>query len=147
MDVTFFAGCTVSGQVDTPTYQGSDIPDQDVDDNENAAPPPPSAPPSNMFTNFTGYENTNFGQLQVIYNLVPIRFLIAPVRRSSDLGFMHMPKRHLSTPVAWVLQEYLKNLAIFAALQHQVGSSKGTVNVMTVRLNSVTVGGCTEFTC
>ena len=46
-----------------PTYTGSDVPDQDVDDNENAAPPPPTAPPPDMFGTFAGYENTSFGQL------------------------------------------------------------------------------------
>ena len=47
-----------------PSYTGSDVPDQDVDDNdENAAPPPTTGPPpSDMFGTFAGYENTSFGQ-------------------------------------------------------------------------------------
>ncbi|KAL9959449.1 hypothetical protein ACROYT_G032774 [Oculina patagonica] len=49
------------GEAQAPSYTGSDVPDQDVDDNENAAPPPPSAPPADMFGKFAGYENVNFG--------------------------------------------------------------------------------------
>lgn len=50
------------GEVQAPSYTGSDVPDQDVDDNENAAPPPPSAPPADMFGKFAGYEMVNFGK-------------------------------------------------------------------------------------
>ncbi|KAK2571489.1 Protein SSUH2-like protein [Acropora cervicornis] len=50
------------GQSQLPTkYTGSDVPDQDVDDNENAVPPAPTAPPPDMFGTFAGYENANFG--------------------------------------------------------------------------------------
>lgn len=51
----------LTGEAQTPSYVGSDIPDQDVDDNENAAPPPPSAPPAEMFGKFAGYESVSFG--------------------------------------------------------------------------------------
>ena len=54
--------CSVIGEAQTPSYTGSDVPDQDVDDNENAAPPPPTAPPADMFSKFAGYENVNFGR-------------------------------------------------------------------------------------
>lgn len=51
------------GQAQLPTkYTGSDIPDQDVDDDENAVPPAPTAPPPDMFGTFAGYENANFGE-------------------------------------------------------------------------------------
>jgi len=51
-----------TGQSQLPTkYTGSDVPDQDVDDNENAVPPAPTAPPPDMFGTFAGYENANFG--------------------------------------------------------------------------------------
>ena len=51
------------GQSQLPTkYTGSDVPDQDVDDNENAVPPAPTAPPPDMFGTFAGYENANFGE-------------------------------------------------------------------------------------
>ncbi|XP_068759204.1 protein SSUH2 homolog isoform X2 [Montipora capricornis] len=51
------------GNVQAPSYTGSDVPDQDVDDNdENAAPPPTTGPPPpDMFGTFAGYENTSFG--------------------------------------------------------------------------------------
>ena len=42
-----------------PTW---DVPNQDLDENPNAAPPAPSAPPPDMFSNFSGYENTSFGK-------------------------------------------------------------------------------------
>lgn len=54
--------CFFTGEAQAPSYTGSDIPDQDVDDNENAAPPPPSAPPADMFGSYAGYENVNFGK-------------------------------------------------------------------------------------
>jgi len=54
--------CFFAGEAQAPSYTGSDVPDQDVDDNENAAPPPPSAPPADMFGSYTGYENVNFGK-------------------------------------------------------------------------------------
>lgn len=50
-----------TGEAQTPSYTGSDVPDQDVDDNENAAPPPPTAPPAEMFGKFAGYESVGFG--------------------------------------------------------------------------------------
>jgi len=50
-----------AGEAQAPSYTGSDVPDQDVDDNENAAPPPPTAPPADMFGSYAGYENVNFG--------------------------------------------------------------------------------------
>lgn len=49
------------GEVQTPSYTGSDVPDEDVDDNENATAPPPTAPPADMFSTYAGYENTGFG--------------------------------------------------------------------------------------
>ena len=52
----------VLGEVDTPSYSGPDVPDNDVDDNPNAQPPPPSAPPVDMFGALPGYENVGFGQ-------------------------------------------------------------------------------------
>ena len=58
--IFFFIEC--AGEAQTPSYVGSDIPDQDVDDNENAAPPPPSAPPAEMFGKFAGYESVSFGR-------------------------------------------------------------------------------------
>ena len=51
-----------AGEAQAPSYTGSDVPDQDVDDNENAAPPPPSAPPADMFGSYAGYENVGFGK-------------------------------------------------------------------------------------
>ena len=54
--------CFFAGEAQAPSYTGSDIPDQVVDDNENAAPPPPSAPPADMFGSYAGYENVNFGK-------------------------------------------------------------------------------------
>nr|XP_058949494.1 protein SSUH2 homolog [Pocillopora verrucosa] len=51
----------VTGEAQTPSYTGSDVPDQDVGDNENATPPPPSAPPADMFGKFAGYESVSFG--------------------------------------------------------------------------------------
>ncbi|XP_031562047.1 protein SSUH2 homolog [Actinia tenebrosa] len=51
----------VGGEVDTPSYTGSDIPDQDVEGKENAAPPTPTAPPPSLFGTLPGYENTNYG--------------------------------------------------------------------------------------
>ncbi len=59
LPVTWFS---LVGEVQAPSYTGSDVPDQDVDDNENAAPPPSSAPPADMFGKFAGYENVNFGK-------------------------------------------------------------------------------------
>lgn len=53
--------CYFVGEAQTPSYTGSDVPDQDVDDNENAAPPPPTAPPAEMFGKFAGYESVGFG--------------------------------------------------------------------------------------
>lgn len=50
------------GEVQTPSYTGSDVPDEDVDDNENATAPPPTAPPADMFSTYAGYENTGFGE-------------------------------------------------------------------------------------
>ena len=47
-------------------YTGSDVPDQDVDDDENAVPPAPTAPPPDMFGTFAGYENANFGECKGI---------------------------------------------------------------------------------
>ena len=52
----------LAGEAQAPSYTGSDVPDQDVDDNENAAPPPPSAPPADMFGSYAGYENVGFGK-------------------------------------------------------------------------------------
>ena len=54
-----------AGEVQAPSYTGSDVPDQDVDDNENAAPPPPSAPPADMFGSYAGYENVGFGKCKM----------------------------------------------------------------------------------
>lgn len=54
--------CFFAGEAQAPSYTGSDIPDQDVDDNENAVPPPASAPPADMFGSYAGYENVNFGK-------------------------------------------------------------------------------------
>lgn len=50
-----------AGRVDQPTYTGSDVPTQDVFDNQFAKAPVPSAPPPNMFAQYSGYENTHFG--------------------------------------------------------------------------------------
>ncbi|KXJ25376.1 Protein SSUH2-like [Exaiptasia diaphana] len=52
---------SLGGDVDTPTYTGSDIPDQDVEGNDNAGPPAPSAPPPSLFGPLPGYENMNYG--------------------------------------------------------------------------------------
>lgn len=51
-----------SGAVDRPTYSGSDVPPQDVFDNQFAKAPPPSAPPADMFAHYSGYENTQYGE-------------------------------------------------------------------------------------
>lgn len=53
--------CSLLGEAQAPSYTGSDVPDQDVNDNENAAPPLPTAPPADMFGSYAGYENVNFG--------------------------------------------------------------------------------------
>lgn len=50
-----------AGRVDQPTYSGSDVPTQDVFDNQFSKAPVSSAPPPNMFTQYSGYENTHFG--------------------------------------------------------------------------------------
>ena len=67
------------GEVQTPSYTGSDIPDEDVDDNENATAPPPTAPPADMFSTYAGYENTGFGEWLIIYrswdNTFPLPYL------------------------------------------------------------------------
>ncbi|KAJ7383913.1 hypothetical protein OS493_025240 [Desmophyllum pertusum] len=52
---------TISGRVDRPTYTGSDVPAQDVFDNQFAKAPAPSAPPPDMFAHYSGYENTQYG--------------------------------------------------------------------------------------
>ncbi|CAH3180765.1 unnamed protein product [Porites lobata] len=49
------------GRVDRPTYSGSDVPAQDMFDNQFAKAPVPSAPPADMFAQYSGYENTRFG--------------------------------------------------------------------------------------
>ena len=56
-----FCSCLLIESYDTgqPTW---DVPNQDLDENPNAAPPAPSAPPPDMFSNFSGYENTSFGK-------------------------------------------------------------------------------------
>lgn len=52
-----------SGAVDRPTYSGSDVPPQDVFDNQFAnKAPQPSAPPPDMFGHYSGYENTQYGE-------------------------------------------------------------------------------------
>lgn len=51
-----------AGRVDRPTYSGSDVPAQDVFDNQFAKAPVPSAPPADMFAQYSGYENTRFGK-------------------------------------------------------------------------------------
>ena len=50
-------------RVDRPTYTGSDVPSQDVSDNQHVKPPAPSAPPPDMFAQYSGYENTQFGNV------------------------------------------------------------------------------------
>ena len=57
----FFMQMLLIGEVQTPSYTGSDVPDEDVDDNENATVPAPTAPPADMFSTYAGYENTGFG--------------------------------------------------------------------------------------
>ena len=57
----FFMQMLLTGEVQTPSYTGSDVPDEDVDDNENATAPAPTAPPADMFSTYAGYENTGFG--------------------------------------------------------------------------------------
>ena len=51
-----------AGRVDRPTYTGSDVPPQDVFDNQFAKAPVPSAPPPDMFMQYSGYENTHYGR-------------------------------------------------------------------------------------
>jgi len=55
----------IEGEAQTPSYTGSDVPDRDVEDNENATPPPLTVPPAEMFGTYEGYENTNFGLWQL----------------------------------------------------------------------------------
>ena len=43
--------CFFAGEAQAPSYTGSDIPDQDVDDNDN-----------DMFGSYAGYENVIFGK-------------------------------------------------------------------------------------
>lgn len=50
-----------AGRAEQPTYTGSDVPAQDVFDNQFSKAPGPSAPPPDMFAQYTGYENTHFG--------------------------------------------------------------------------------------
>ena len=56
-----------TGRVDRPTYSGSDVPPQDVFDNQFGKPPAPSAPPPDMFAHYSGYEQTQFGRLMRIF--------------------------------------------------------------------------------
>ncbi|XP_022799270.1 extensin-like isoform X2 [Stylophora pistillata] len=56
-----YASLAFTGRVDRPTYSGSDVPSQDVFDNQFAKPSSPSAPPPDMFAHYSGYEQTQFG--------------------------------------------------------------------------------------
>jgi len=56
-----YGSLAISGAVDRPTYSGSDVPSQDVFDNQFAKAPQPSAPPPDMFGHYSGYENTQYG--------------------------------------------------------------------------------------